>query len=149
MRLIFGQDKAVAEWTMRRIPYMNEIGPFTAIGVARDGVPVAGVIYHGYDKKFDTMMMSIAADTPRWAQRGVLLGLLHYPFEQLRVRKLWAIVASSNKRALRFDKGIGFTQEAILARHFGKDHAVVLRMFRADYEKFKQRMRNGEEQGRR
>ncbi len=131
---------------MRRLPGEGDFGQSTAIGVA-DGVkPVAGVVYNVHDPSFHTLMIHVASTTPKWAQRGVLAGLLHYPFEQMGVRKLWSVVASSNERAIRFDKWLGFKQEAILSRHFGKDHAVVLRMFRGDYEKFKHRMlRNGKE----
>lgn len=149
MKLIFGEDKAVAEWVKRRLPTVSDFGPCTGIGVAKDGKPIAGVIYHMYDDHFKTMMVSIAADSPRWASRGIILALLHYPFEQLQIRKLWSVMAMSNQRAIRFNKGIGFRQEAILARHFGKDHAVVTRMFRADYDKLKERMLNGQVIGQR
>ncbi len=140
MKLIFGQDAAIAEWVARRIPHMSVDGKFTAIGVADGAKPVAGILYNAHDTTFDTLMISAAADTPRWAQRGVLLAIFHYPFEQLNVRKLWAVIASSNKPSIRLTTGLGFRQEAILSRHFGKDHAVVLRMFCGDYENFKQRM---------
>lgn len=140
MKLIFGEDKAVAEWVARRLPGAGGFGVCTAIGVAYKDKPIAGVVYDQYNETFGTLMISIAADNPRWAQRGIILALMHYPFEQLQVRKLWSVVASSNYRAIKLNKGIGFRQEAILARHFGKDHAVVMRMFRNDYQKFKQRM---------
>lgn len=139
MKLIFGQDQAVAEWTKRRIDSVSDFGPCTAIGVAYRGKPIAGVIYHMYDETYGTMMVSIASDTARWAQKGIILALLHYPFEQLQIRKLWSVMASSNHRAIKFNKGIGFRQEAILSRHFGKDHAVVTRMFRSDYYRLKER----------
>lgn len=138
MRLVFGQDRAVAEWVARRIEVMDsgdEFGPCVAIGVADGNRPVAGCVYNLYQPRYRTMQASIAATTPRWAQRGIIRALLHYPFEQQQVRKLWACIAANNERALRFNKGIGFTQEAILARHFGNTNAIVTRMFWKDYKR--------------
>ena len=146
MKLIFGKDEAIAKWVARRIPYAMQFDPCTAIGVVDEDKkkPIAGVVYHNYDPQHDTIMLSMAADDPRWAMRGTILALLHYPFEQLNVRKAWVACAFSNRRMIRFLEGINFTREAVLARHFGKEHAVILRMFDHDYRKLKERFGHGE-----
>lgn len=152
MRLVFHQDKAVAEWVRRRIPYIEPGAfgnSFIAIGVADGDKPVAGVVYHSFFPKYGTMQVSIAADTARWAQRGIIRALLHIAFEQNGITKLWSVMASSNDRAIKFNKGIGFRQEAILSHHFGKDHAVVTRMFRKDYDRLYGVKGDGEERLRR
>lgn len=79
------------------------------------------------------MAFSLAAVTPRAWTRNVIASLLEYPFEQAGVRKLWTATPHRNERALRFAKGLGFTREAILSHHFGKEHAVINRMFLKDY----------------
>ena len=135
MKLVFDQDAAVAEWVTRRIEHIDQFGPYVAIGVADGDKPIAGAVFNEWQPKFNTMEISVAADSPRWAQRGIIRGLLSYPFEQQGVRKLWSIVVSSNARALRFNKGVGFKQEAILSRHFGRDHAIITRMFVQDYHR--------------
>lgn len=135
MRLVFEHDAAVAEWVARRIPYVDWFKDFTAIGIADGNRPVAGVVYNEFQPVYLTMQVSMAADTPIWAQRGIIRALLHYPFEQQGVRKLWAAIQQKNKRALKFNLGIGFTKEAVLAHHFGKDHAVICRMLDKDYRK--------------
>lgn len=142
MRLVFGEDQHVAAWTARRIPHMGEGGfvpPFTAIGVVDDsGAPVAGVIYNTYNPMAGTLEVSMAASSPRWARRGVIRALLFYPFEQLGVRKLFAVLPHTNERAIKFITGIGFKREATLARQFGSHphvHAVIVRMFSEDYSR--------------
>ncbi len=139
MNLLFMADANVAAWTAARIPHMHggEFGPCKAIGVvSNDGKMLAGVIYHDYQPTAETIQLSMAADSPRWARKGVIRGLLHYPFEQIGVQKLWTATPHTNERAIRFNKGIGFTQEAVLAHHFGhKKHAVICRMLKVDYEK--------------
>lgn len=145
MRLVFGEDQHVAAWTARRIPHMGEggfVAPYTAIGVVDDtGAPVAGVIYNTYNPMAGTLEVSMAASSPRWARKGVIKALLFYPFEQLGVRKLFAVLPHTNERALKFIQGIGFKREATLARQFGSHphvHAVIVRMFSEDYSRLYQ-----------
>jgi len=152
MRLFFpapgAQTAEVARWVAERIPAMNgnekPFGHCSAIGVLdRDGNPAAGVIYHDYVPEYDTMGLSMAASSARWATKGIVLALLHYPFRQVQPRpiyRLWTLTAESNERALRFNKGVGFVREATLAHHFGKrKHAVICRMLRPDYETLRRR----------
>ena len=147
MKLVFGHDKAVAEWVGRRIMGYGDFGPCVAIGVADGNTPIAGIVYHMWAPDFRTMQVSMAADSPRWAQRGIIRAMLHYPFEQQGVRKLWSVIASNNERALKFNKGIGFRQEAMLYRHFGEHNAIVTRMFDKDYHRLYGEA-NGQQEGR-
>lgn len=137
MNLVFGQDAAVGEWVERRIPHMHHsFQNFTAIGVALNGAPVAGVVFSDYSEEYGTMQLSMAADTPRWASRGVVRALLHYPFEQLEINKLWTSTPQSNERAIKFNLGVGFTREAILRHQYGrKNHAVICSMLANEYRK--------------
>lgn len=138
MNLVFGQDRAVAEWVARRIDEMDsgdEFGPCVAIGVAEGTTPIAGVVYHMYSRRWDTMQISVAAMTPRWAQKGIIYALLSYPFDQQGVRKLWSCINSSNERALRFNRGLGFKPEATMARQYGNNHAIITRMYDTDFRR--------------
>lgn len=121
---------------MERIKDMPQagFGPCTAIGVINGrNEPLAGVVYHDYQPEFSTMQVSMAAISPRWAMRGIIRELLSYPFDQVQVNKLWAALPHTNERAIRFIRGLGFTQEAVLGRHFGKTHAVICRLYKEDY----------------
>lgn len=139
MRLVRDRSQEVAEWTALNIPHVDMFGPCVAIGVQDETDFLAGIVFHDWQPAHKTMQVSMAAITPRWARRRVILDILHYPFEEVGVEKLWAAMPSKNERAIRLNLGMGFTREAILARHFGKDHALITRMFRKDYARLKEK----------
>lgn len=120
----------------KRIPFVGDrgFGNATCVGIVdNDGREMAGIVFHDYQPQFKTLAFSLAADTPRWVTRRLIGRILSYPFDELGIMKLWTATPSSNDRALRLAKGLGFTKEATLAHHFGKDHAIINRMMAKDY----------------
>lgn len=137
MRLLFGHDAVIADWVQRNIPHMQTgFGPATAIGVTDEqGEPMAGVVFHDYQQPYGTIQLSAAAISPRWATRRLVGQILSYPFNELKVHKVWTATQHKNVRALKFNRGVGFTQEGTLKDHFGVGiHAVICRMLKSDYE---------------
>lgn len=134
MNIIYGQDEVILSWVKQRIPHVSDFGPAKALGVF-DGELIAGVVFHDYQPEYKTMQVSMAASTPKWASRGTIRELLAYPFIQLGIQKIWTATPHTSERVIAFNKGIGFKQEAVLARHFGDSHAVICRMFLKDYER--------------
>jgi hypothetical protein len=131
-------DPAVAQWTLDRmaregISHVSELGQHMSIGVAKDGAPLAGVIFnwyrvmpHGHD-----MRVIIAADSPEWCLPGVLRELFRYPFEIAGCIRLTAIIRDGNTRSLRLCQGLGFKREGVLRRAYdGKTNAIVLGMLK-------------------
>lgn len=138
MRLLFGQDQIVATWVARHIPHMqSEFGPSSAIGVTDEsGEPMAGVVFHDYQPAYGTIQLSAAAISPRWATKRIVARMLHYPFGELKVHKVWTATQHQNERALKFNEGVGFKREGVLRDHFGTGiHAVICRMFDNDYRR--------------
>ncbi len=114
----------------------DDFGPCTAIGVIGKDSLMAGIVYHGYHAGFRTMQLSMAAENPMWARKATIKALLHYPFEQLGVYKLWTCTPLDNEAALRVNLHIGFKKEATAAHQFGpKRHAVICRILRPDYDR--------------
>jgi RimJ/RimL family protein N-acetyltransferase len=141
--LFFNEDETVAAWVAERIPHGCSFrkGEFKAIGVGEDdGEPVAGVVYHNFIPQHRHIEITMAAVSPRWAQRGVIRGLLHYPFEQLGCERITLLVPHDSKRTLKFVRGIGFVHEGTARRGFGDKHACILGMLRKDYLKLLSRM---------
>ena len=150
MRLVFGQDEGVAKWVASHIPHMGNtvLRDFSAIGVVNDaGHPVAGVIYHDYIPDYGTIQLTMAASTPRWAQRGTIGALLRYPFVQLGCNKVWTATPHTNERAIRFNRGLGFRQEGVLRHQFGRGaHAVICGLLKNEYRMlFVKEKRSGQE----
>jgi len=138
MRFIVGHNETVAKWVASRIPIVGDQGleAMSAVGIeGADGKPICGVVFHDYQPRFGTLSFTIAADSPRWATRSVIKKLLSYPFLELNTNKLWTATPHLNERALKLIKGVGFTREATLARHFGKEHAIISRMFKHEFLK--------------
>jgi len=139
--LVYGIDEFVGEWVVRRLSVpglesSNGLRPFRAIGVERDGCLVAGVVYHQFNPMRETMEVTIASDTPRWATKGVISRLLSYPFDDCGVYTLCGYVQHNNERALKFDVGIGFKKEGVLRHRFGRGkHAVSFSMIKPEYER--------------
>lgn len=129
MRLV--HSYAMREWVGSRLPFVGPEGfNYTSQGWAvvseKDGAVLAGVVYHDYYPDYGTVQVSLAAATPRWATRRTIGQLLAIPFERFGCHKIWSSILFSNRRALRFNLGIGFTREALLADYFGMDnHAIV------------------------
>lgn len=136
--LVYDQSAEIAKWVAQNIPDIDGQGfdgPVAAIGVATDRI-IAGVVFHDYQKQYGTIQLSMAATSPMWARQEIIKGLLAYPFYQLDCFKIWTATSRFNDRALKVNKHVGFTQEAVLAHQFGKqNHAVVMRMLRPDFEK--------------
>lgn len=138
--LIFGHSASLAQWAAVHIPHVAQgaFGPCQAIGVASGddaGAKLyAVIVYHDWNERARTVQISAAAVSPRWATPGTLRALLHYPFMQMGVYKVWLAIPQSNERALRFNLGIGMKQDAILRHQFGpRRHAVIVSMTWDEY----------------
>ena len=145
MRLLYGNDEYVAEWVRNRLPNMSAgFGPCAATGVQDGERLICGVVYNEYRPECQSSSIHFAADDPRWAMRGIITSLLHYPFEQLGCMRVGVMISHRNARSLRFVQGIGFVKEGVARRAFGKDHGVILSMLRPEYHKrFLKRLRHG------
>lgn len=133
---VYGQDIAVAQWVSERIPHSNYPGGFSAIGIAEDDKLIAGVIYHNWIKRYGNIEISMAADTPRWATPEALKRLLWYPFRELRCRRVTTCTPASNKRALRFNYGIGFQKEGRIRQGYGTEDMIIAGMTYSEAKKW-------------
>jgi RimJ/RimL family protein N-acetyltransferase len=111
MKLVCDRQTELLAWAQDRMPLLNIEGSAAGIGVEEKGVLLAVAVfdrYRGHD-----IEISFAADSPRWARRGVIRGIFHYPFVQLGCVRLTTITAENNTRARRLDEGLGFVLEGI------------------------------------
>ena len=81
------------------------------IGNERCGKIVAVAGYEDYNGA--SVRVHIAGEG-NWLTRDFLWYGFYYPFEQMKVKKLIGIVASTNKKALKLDLNFGYVQEAII-----------------------------------
>jgi RimJ/RimL family protein N-acetyltransferase len=142
------ENSALLQWAARRIPWMAAQPAMRAIGVVEGpdlSHPLLAVcIYHNFvgtqqiDGKpwYGYCEISFAADSPKWATRRTISNLLRIPFLQYNCRKVMTVIPSTNKRAIRFNEGIGLKPEGTLRHQFAKNvHACIFGMMRGEFEK--------------
>ena len=105
-------------------------GGHKCIGVLKDNHLVAGFVYHDWNPSFGTIHMTLAAEAPKWASRGVIHELLAYPFETCKCQRITVNVDESNAKSLRLAEGVGFRAEAYHERAASDGGCMVtLRLF--------------------
>ena len=119
IRIVTNEDVRVGTWVCERTHGTYVEG--TAIGLERDGELIAGVLYDHYNGA--SMAMHVAAEGKQWLNREYLWFCFYYPFEQVKVKKVIGIVPSTNAQALRFDKHLGFREEARICLLYTSDAA--------------------------
>jgi RimJ/RimL family protein N-acetyltransferase len=112
--IVVGQRDLVAAWVASKIKDMREPPQkdFEAVGVARDGRLIGGVIYVEYREvapgEHDIRMHC-----------ATLRAFFQYPFEQLRCCRVTGVVARANKRALDLNRRLGFKIEGCIRDGYG------------------------------
>lgn len=127
--LIFGRDQEIARWAGQRLG-IDDFGPCVAIGVERNGVPVAAAIYNHYGPP--NIEITFVTTTPRWATRDTIAAILRYPFVQLNCRRITATTLATNATARRFLERLGFRQEGFHPDAMMAGDAVSYGLLRAD-----------------
>lgn len=111
-----------------RFPWVDPV----AIMLFDGDILRACAVYTDYD--LGNVSMHIASDgTRKWMTREFLRACFHYPFKELKVRRVTGLVAASNPRALRFDTHLGFRLEGRI-RQGAQDGSdlLVLGMLRGE-----------------
>lgn len=124
--LVLG-DSSIAEWVRVRLPLQLEFGDCIAVGIQDDkGILQAGVVYYNYCNR--NIEISIASNTPRWATKENISGILSYPFVNLNCRRVTAVTSRKNDHVRSFLKRIGFMHEGTLHDALDNDDAVIYGM---------------------
>lgn len=101
----------------------------TALGWEKDGKLVAGVVFDLYNGA--SICIHVASDgSKRWMTREFRRFCFDYAFNQAKVKKIIGIVPSNNVEALRFDRKLGFVEEARIADAHPQGDLILLTMTR-------------------
>jgi len=132
-QLIYGQDRALADWVQKSLPpeiVPGGFGTCQAIGVARGGRPIAAVIYNNFTGQ--SVEMSIFSTSPHWATKNTLFHFFAYPFITLGCARVTAVNRKRDKTARRMCERLGFTLEGVMKHAYPKDDACIYGMLRRD-----------------
>lgn len=91
---------------------------------------VGGVIYENYFVR--SIAIHVCSFEPNWLNRDFLWACFHYPFVQLGVEKVFAYVDSTKASVVKFDLGIGFTEENRIKDAVIGGDILVLSMYAKD-----------------
>lgn len=130
MGIIIRADRdALLAWAAARYPD-NAIDDDTkAIGVEADGKIMAVAFYNAFtDMSCNIHVVSDGGR--RWASRAFLREAFAYPFVQLGLSRLTALVPAKNTDALTLDLRLGFQIEGRMVEATDNDDLVVLGMLR-------------------
>jgi len=93
---------------------------------------LGGVTYTGYTGPGGSIHMHTAGFSPNWANRDFLWLIFHYPFEQLKVKKVFGQVPETNTKALEIDLRLGFKIVAKIEDVFPDGACYLLSLGRED-----------------
>lgn len=122
----------VCKWTAEKFGINSFPAGCYGMAIMWDNQMIAGVVYH--DLSDHNCALSLYSTTPLWAGRDTLRAIFSYPFNQLGLARVTAIVKPGNQkwRKILTDK-IGFVHEAKLWDWFGEGKGAHLyRMTRAE-----------------
>lgn len=115
LEIVAGQDERVGKWIVEHIPDINQTpGGYSAIGIARDGELVGGVLYTNYRRYRSGGDIEVWCAGHDWVSRKIVGVCLGYPFYQLGCHRLTALVRLSNKASRRFVEVVFFNYEGLL-----------------------------------
>ena len=98
------------------------------ISRSKDGKLLGGVIYEGYTGS--CIFAHQAAFDKRWLSRDMLWMLFHYPFIQLKCKKLCGTIPSGNTALLAFNAKLGFKVEHVIEDGYPDGGMMILSMKR-------------------
>jgi hypothetical protein len=102
--------------------------PFEAGKVVRNGKPMGAVLYTNYRQH---SIEFSAAGEPGWMTRATIRQMFSYPFEQLGVYTLLALIKRSNSTARTISRGLGFGELCVIpAGDFKADDIILYGMAR-------------------
>jgi RimJ/RimL family protein N-acetyltransferase len=117
----------VVEWVAKRTNEFGNFGCATGIGIEKDGVLVAGVAYNEYNGR--NVNTHIAISDGRMT-RQFLWTIFDYPFVQLNVGRITALIGEGNMKSRNLCERLGFKEEARLKDSHPTGDTLIFRMFK-------------------
>lgn len=99
----------------------------TAIGRVEQGDIKWAVIYDHYEEG-GSIQMHVAISDPKSISRRAIFAVFEYPFCQLGVKKVLAVVNSTNHAALTLDLRLGFEVECVIKDAYSMGDMYILSM---------------------
>lgn len=124
-RLISKEHSRVGAWIQAHGGGYYREGT-TCLGLEKDGVLIAGVMYDYYNGS--SIWMHVASSVKHWLDRDYLRVCFDYPFNQLCCKVVLGYVDENNLKARRFDEHLGFKLTAVIPEGHPKGDLLIYTM---------------------
>lgn len=128
-QIVVGMDQIFGPFCCRKFGSTWHPGMGATIGLMdKHAGIVAATMYTDWNKANVVAHIAAAHPERNWMTREFLWYIFHYPFEQLKARRLTAPVYSDNVRCLRLVEAMGFKFEACLDNAAPNGDILLFRM---------------------
>ena len=110
--LVFDQKEAIGAWVAQQVGQTSDWGSFYAMGVARDGEIIAGVVFNNFNGANATCHIAITRFT-RMSPK-LFEAVCDYAFNFCKLKRITGMVPSNEPKILAFDKHLGFEEEFVM-----------------------------------
>lgn len=128
-QLVYDNPERLKAWALERSPDIPATSEAHSMGLEEDGELVVVVLYEGFTAHMCNMHV-VSDNRRRWCSRGFLAAAFAYPFLQLGLCRVTALVGSNNAKALGMDIRLGFKPEGVMRGALGDEDLVVMGMLR-------------------
>lgn len=115
----------VARWVARMVEG-DALGAQSAVGWLRDDVLTCGVFYENFTGRSITATIAISPGAV--VPKDFLWAIFNYPFNQLKVFKIFAMVGETNLRSQRLVEKMGFVRETVICDYYPDGDMFVYAM---------------------
>lgn len=122
---------ALLAWAAERIGLSGFKPDAKALGIQRRGELVAVVVYDCFGP-CDCNMHVASDGKGTWLSRQVLIEVFHYPFIQLKLRRVTALIPTKKTHAIRFNEHLGFKLEGLCPEAMPDDDLQIRGMLRRE-----------------
>lgn len=127
--MICQDNERVGRWVIEKAGGVWSEGN-KAIGIEKDGILKAGVMYDAYTGANGSISSYFRCDDPKVITKLFYQIVFDYPFNVAKVKRITNIVNENNLHSREITERLGFTQETQLENYFPDGDAIIYRMYR-------------------
>lgn len=127
--IIVHQKERVGKWTSEKLGQAADWHDYEAMGVEKDGVLIAGVVFGDYVEN-TRCSIHCAGEGKKWLSREFLFVVFDYAFRQLKCKVVVNPVNSENTSSVKFTSHLGFEEKCRIKGGSPAGDLIVFAMHR-------------------
>lgn len=127
--MIVQDDERIGKWVIERSGGCWSEGN-KAIGIEKDSILKAGVMYDGYTGEGGSISSHFRCDDAKVITRLFYQIVFDYPFNVAKANRVTNLVNEHNIHSREITERLGFKEETRLENYFPDGDAIIYRMYR-------------------